>query len=81
VCHHPPITAYQIEAKNYEVFSQQVTTSRFNGRNIIMQPQNRIYVKLRLPNGQWELYSSNQPQVTAHNLVIGKLYVEASGKC
>jgi hypothetical protein len=46
-----------------------------------MQPQNRIYVKLKLPSGQWELYSSNQPQVAAHNLVIGKLYVEASGKC
>jgi len=51
VSHHPPITAYHIEASSYEVFSQQFTTTKFNGRSIITQPPNRIYILLKLSNG------------------------------
>ena len=31
-------------------------------------------------NSDQELYSANQPPIAAHNLIIGKLYVEAVGK-
>ena len=59
VSHHPPITAYHIQGATYEMFSQQATTTKFNGRNIIALPPNRIYVVLYLPDGTKEVYSSN----------------------
>jgi hypothetical protein len=48
VSHHPPITAYHVEAQGYELFSQQVTTMRFNGRHMITEVKDRVYVKLKL---------------------------------
>jgi hypothetical protein len=44
----------------------------------------KIYVKLRIKkeeNGEIieELYSSNLPTVTIHNLLLGKMYSEVSG--
>jgi hypothetical protein len=80
VSHHPPITAFHLEASKYEVLSQQATSAKFNGRSIITQPPNRIYVVLKLPNGEREVFSSTQPTLAAHNLVIGKMYVDVSGK-
>lgn len=80
VSHHPPITAYHIEGNCYEVFSHSLTTTRFNGRNVITQPPNRVYVVLKLPDGTKEVYSANQPVLSAHNLIIGKLYIDLHGK-
>jgi hypothetical protein len=48
-----------VEAASYEVYSQQFTTTKFNGRTIVTQPPNRIYILLKLSNGRQELYSAN----------------------
>ena len=44
----------------------------------------KIYVKLRIKKEESgeiieELYSSNLPTVTIHNLLLGKMYSEVSG--
>ena len=32
-------------------------------------------------NGDLEMYSATLPDVSVHNLVLGKMYIEVSGKC
>lgn len=53
---------------------------RFNGRYVSFAPKDRIYITLKLPNGEKELYSSTLPATSVHNLVIGKLYIDVHGK-
>ena len=53
---------------------------RFNGRYIHFAPKDRIYLTLKLPDGSREEYSSDLPNTSVHNLVIGKMYVDVQGK-
>lgn len=53
---------------------------RFNGRYIIFQPKDRVYITLKLEDGTTEFYSCTLPLTTVHNLVIGKLYIDVHGK-
>lgn len=65
---------------NYVVFSHALTTTRFNGRNLVFKSEVRVYVKLKLKNGSEELYSFNIPLTSAKNLILGTPYVDVVGK-
>lgn len=80
VSHHPPITAYHCESSNYEVFAANQTTMRFNGRYVIFQPKDPIFINLKLADGRLESYTCGLPVITVHNLVIGKVYIDVNGK-
>ena len=81
VSHHPPITAFHCESANYEVHASSSTTLKFNGRYAIFSPKDLVHINLRLVNGDLEIYSATLPDVSVHNLVLGKMYIEVSGKC
>jgi len=53
---------------------------RFNGRYITFNPKDPIYINLKLPNGTLESYVCALPTISAHNLIIGKMYIDVSGK-
>lgn len=80
VSHHPPVTAYFCESNNYEHISQLANTAKFNGRCVTVAPQGREYMRLKLANGHYEDYSWSIPKTAAHNLLIGKMYIEMFGK-
>lgn len=53
---------------------------RFNGRYVVFQPKDPIYINLKLADGSVESYTCSLPVITVHNLVIGKVYVDVNGK-
>lgn len=53
---------------------------RFNGRSILFAPKDRVYINLKLTDGTVEQYSFNLPATSVHNLIIGKLYIDVTGK-
>jgi len=53
---------------------------RFNGRYVIFTPKEPIFINLKLPDGTIEYYTCGIPVITVHNLVIGKIYIDVSGK-
>jgi hypothetical protein len=69
-----------MQAANYEFWGSAETATKFNGRNIGCTPTSRLYLKLKKPNGTWELYSMSCPSAACHNIIIGKLYVDLHGK-
>jgi hypothetical protein len=76
VSHHPPITAHHTESNFYETFTSCTTTMKFNGRYVSFQPQENIYICLKLPTGEKEYYKFGIPYTSVHNLIIGKIYVD-----
>mmetsp|Transcript_30836 Transcript_30836/g.30340 ORF Transcript_30836/g.30340 Transcript_30836/m.30340 type:complete len:93 (+) Transcript_30836:412-690(+) len=68
-----------MQSKNYETFTNCRTSLGFNGRQIYYQPLERSYFKIKHSDGTYELFSTNMPQTSVHNLVIGKLYTDTSG--
>lgn len=79
ICHHPPTTAYHCESKQAIVNCANSTTIKFNGRYMIMQPKEPIFINLKLPSGELEHYTCLLPQITVHNLILGKMYVDLIG--
>jgi hypothetical protein len=53
---------------------------RFNGRYVTFNPKDPIYINLKLPNGTIESYVCTLPTISVHNLIIGKIYIDVSGK-
>ena len=80
VSHHPPVTAFVCESKNYKIYSNNTNNIKFNGRFVYFQSDELIYVELYLPNGQRELYSSTLPMTSCHNLLFGKVYNDQFGE-
>jgi hypothetical protein len=53
---------------------------KFNGRTVSFIPKDRLNIILKLPDGTQEHYTSNMPISSAHNLILGKLYIDVIGK-
>ena len=78
VSHHPPISAFECQgASGYKVWSNNRAKTKFTGKSLNIIPMYRVYVELAAFN---ELYEIAQPTVSAHNLIIGNLYLDLGGK-
>eukprot|EP00347_Sterkiella_histriomuscorum_P008454 403345039 len=78
VSHHPPITAFECQGnKGYKLFGNNRAKTKFNGKSLNLIPYYKIYVELPQYNEKYEI---QQPTVSAHNLIIGNLYLDLGGK-
>jgi hypothetical protein len=75
VTHHPPVTANYCRSNKglYTLVNNQKTNTKFNGKYMGLVQQFRTYIELDKFN---ERYEMEMPVMSAHNLVIGKLYVD-----
>lgn len=80
VSHHPPITALECVGKSgYKVWSCNRGKTKFTGKCLELQPCYKYYVELGPKHGN-EKYEIDLPTISAHNLIIGNLYLDLSGK-
>lgn len=78
VSHHPPISAFHCSGNaGWKVWSNNNSKSKFNGKNLNLTSTFNIYVDLDAFNERYEITA---PTVSAHNLVIGTLYLDLGGK-
>jgi hypothetical protein len=78
VSHHPPQVAYHCVGKEgYVVWSNNRAKTKFNGKQVNVIPIYKVYVELPAYK---ELYEVSLPTVSAHNLIIGTLYLDIGGK-
>lgn len=78
VSHHPPVSAYYCRSKrgNYCTFSNQLPQTRFNGKYIVVTQRFLWYIDLP----KWgERYELAGPESSAHNLLVGDMYVDVGG--
>lgn len=78
VSHHPPISACYAEGDGYNIYTNTHAESklRLNG-SIEFHPMGRTYITL--PNFN-EIITFTKPKAIVHNLIMGKMYVDAFGK-
>jgi oxysterol-binding protein 1 len=78
VSHHPPITAFECQGNSgYKVWSNNRAKTKFTGKSLNLIPIYKVYVELLPFNEKYEI---QQPTVSAHNLIIGNLYLDLGGK-
>lgn len=77
VCHHPPIGAARAEGPgwSYEIVSAPAT--RFLGNAVDIFPRGRTRIVLEGRGG--ETYSLSPPNSKAHNLIVGRTWVDCYG--
>lgn len=75
VSHHPPVTAnYCRSTKGLYTFqNNQKTNTKFNGKYLALPQQYRTYIDLERFK---ERYEMEMPVMSAHNLIIGRTYVD-----
>lgn len=79
VSHHPPVTALDCQGKSgYHVWSCNRAKTKFNGKNILVQPTYKYYVELG-PAQNNERYEFDLPTIYANNLIIGTMYFDLGG--
>ncbi|KAA3674437.1 oxysterol-binding protein-related protein 1/2 [Paragonimus westermani] len=76
VCHHPPVTAFHVQSADYSLWSTIQFKLKFWGKSIEVQPKGSITLKL---HKYGEVYSWQSPNLTVHNVLIGKLWIEYVG--
>ena len=81
VSHHPPISAYHIEGKNYTSWGQTKGDTKFifysGGMMVQMQQEGNYYVKFHKYNDDFII---QKPNVDIYNIIIGTKYLDLSGK-
>lgn len=78
VSHHPPITAFECQGnKGYKLYGNNRAKTKFNGKSLNIIPVYRMYIEFTNWN---ETYEIQQPTVSAHNLIIGNLYLDLGSK-
>lgn len=75
VSHHPPVTANYCRSNKglYTLINNQKTNTKFTGKYLALQQQYRTYVEL---DKFKERYEMEMPVMSAHNLVLGKMYID-----
>jgi hypothetical protein len=75
VSHHPPVTANYCRSNKglYSIHNNQKTNTKFNGKYLALHQQYRSYIDLDRFD---ERYECEMPVMSAHNLVIGRMYVD-----
>jgi hypothetical protein len=80
VSHHPPITAIDCQGKSgFKVWSCNRAKTRFTGKCLEITPCYKYYVEMG-PKYNNEKYEIDLPSISAHNLIIGNLYLDLNGK-
>ena len=75
VSHHPPITANYCRSNKglYSLFTNQKTNTKFTGKMLALTQQYRTYIDLDKFEERYEMIF---PVMSAHNLVIGSMYID-----
>lgn len=73
VSHHPPITACYLRGNGYTYYTNQKTNTKFTGTVLMFVQQYRAYINFDKFN---ETYEIQLPNFSAHNLIIGKMYID-----
>lgn len=58
---------------NYTLFTNQKTNTKFNGKYLALPQEYRVYIDLHKFKERYEL---DLPVMSAHNLIIGRTYVD-----
>ncbi|KHN77177.1 Oxysterol-binding protein-related protein 1 [Toxocara canis] len=72
VSHHPPVSAFHVESDFYEFCGTISPKLRFWGSTVEVLPCGSFMLKLLRQN---ETYMWNSVNVTVHNIVMGKMYM------
>ncbi|VDM38728.1 unnamed protein product [Toxocara canis] len=76
VSHHPPVSAFHVESDFYEFCGTISPKLRFWGSTVEVLPCGSFMLKLLRQN---ETYMWNSVNVTVHNIVMGKMYMNLIG--
>ncbi|XP_074603777.1 oxysterol-binding protein 1-like [Brevipalpus obovatus] len=76
VSHHPPISAIHCRGEGWVCICEQELNSKFRGKYLRVDPIWSSHLEL---SKQGFHYSWNKVTTTAHNVLIGKLWVEHHG--
>ncbi|KAA0194010.1 Oxysterol-binding protein, partial [Fasciolopsis buskii] len=76
VSHHPPISAFHVESEYYRLWSTVQFKLRFWGKSIEVQPKGVVTLELLEPH---EWYTWQNPNLTVHNVLMGKIWIEHVG--
>lgn len=80
VSHHPPIGAAHADAPNWSYDIVSAPTTKFLGNSIDIFPVGRSRIHLKRKNGDTvETYSLVPPNSKAHNLIVGRTWVDCYG--
>ncbi|KHN77172.1 Oxysterol-binding protein-related protein 1, partial [Toxocara canis] len=75
--HHPPVSAFHVESDFYEFCGTISPKLRFWGSTVEVLPCGSFMLKLLRQN---ETYMWNSVNVTVHNIVMGKMYMNLEGR-
>lgn len=73
VSHHPPVTACYCRGKNYTLWTNQKTNTKFTGKMLCFTQQYRTYYSF---DNFEDVYELQSPILSAHNLIIGSMYID-----
>ncbi|KAG1665285.1 hypothetical protein FOA52_015862 [Chlamydomonas sp. UWO 241] len=76
VSHHPPVAACHAENEHFLYDIVSAPTTRFLGNSLEVFPHGRTRITLRKHN---ELYTQVPPNLMAHNIVLGKSWIDVFG--
>lgn len=76
VSHHPPISAFHADSKDFIFHGSIHPKLRFWGKSVEIQPKGQVTVELP----RWgEAYTWNNVNCCVHNIIVGKLWIEQYG--
>lgn len=73
VSHHPPISAFHAQSKNFVFYGSVYPKLKFWGKSIEVIPEGLVTVEL--PSHK-EIYTWNNVTCCIHNIIVGKLWLE-----
>ncbi|CAG0880371.1 unnamed protein product [Darwinula stevensoni] len=76
VSHHPPISAFHAEHKNYIFSGSMLPKMKFYGKSVEIIPKGVMTVVL---SRHGEAYTWSNVPCCVHNVIVGKLWIEQYG--
>ncbi|XP_068247171.1 oxysterol-binding protein 1-like [Palaemon carinicauda] len=77
VSHHPPIVAQYVEGTNWDSWQDFSMSSKFRGKYLQIIPLGIAHLKFRQSGNH---YSWRKVSTTAHNMIVGKLWLDNHGE-
>ncbi len=79
VSHHPPIGAAYAESPYWDYYGESAVKSQFLGRSFDIRPLGTWFLKLRIKNGDEELYSWKKVQTAVVGIITGSPTIDNYG--
>lgn len=76
VSHHPPISAFNAESKNFKITGSIYPKLKFWGKSVEVNPKGVVTLEFKKHG---EFYSWQNVNCCVHNVIVGKLWVEHTG--